>query len=86
MAHQLSSEGKTRSTVKSSTRVGTLVTLLTVAALLAGCGADMKASVNSACDVFTDSLRDVRSTNPNDDDRISKHFEAGVAAGCWKRK
>ena len=59
--------------------------MLTAAVLLAACGVENKVSVYSACDVFTDPLRDVHATTPAGEDRISKHFETGVGAGCWKR-
>lgn len=57
-----------------------------IGAALGGCvGTAKPVSVRSACDVFTDSLRDVHATNDVGEDRISKHFESGIAAGCWRR-
>lgn len=37
------------------------------------------------CGVLKDSLSDVRGRTRAGDERITKHFEAGVAAGCWDR-
>jgi hypothetical protein len=35
--------------------------------------------------VIVDSLQDVHATTKAGETRISKHFERGVAAGCWGR-
>lgn len=86
MALHLLSRNRTRPTAKSFKEAAGLATLLTVAMLAAGCGGEKPAlAVNSSCEVFTDSLRDVRATTPAGDVRISKHFESGIEANCWSR-
>lgn len=50
--------------------------------LLGGCATT---SVNKPCGVITDSLKDVHATTRDGERRISTHYEAGVAAGCWSR-
>jgi hypothetical protein len=51
--------------------------------VLSGCSTIQP--VNHPCGVIVDSLRDVHGTTPSGDNRISRHFERGVAAGCWSR-
>ena len=63
---------------------------LTIAMLLAALGTAISGCattqpVNTPCGVVTDSLQDVHATTSSGDLRISKHFERGVAAGCWPR-
>jgi hypothetical protein len=41
--------------------------------------------VNKPCGVLTDSLMTVTATTRDGERRISRHFEAGVRAGCWGR-
>lgn len=41
--------------------------------------------VTRPCGVITDSLMTVKGKTPEDDRRVDKHFERGVAAGCWGR-
>lgn len=53
-----------------------------VGLLLAGC---TTTSVNKPCGVITDSLGDVHATTRDGERRISQHYEAGIAAGCWSR-
>lgn len=57
--------------------------IVTIGALaLAGC---TTTGVNKPCGVISDSLGDVRATTRDGDRRLAAHYEAGVAAGCWKR-
>ena len=49
-----------------------------------GC-ASLPQPVNKPCGVIVDSLQDVHATTKAGETRISKHFERGVAAGCWGR-
>jgi hypothetical protein len=35
--------------------------------------------------VIVDGLGDVHATTVDGENRISRHFERGVAAGCWAR-
>jgi len=63
--------------------------MLTTASLLAGLGialgACVSVPVNKPCGVLTDSLMNVTATTREGEQRISRHFEAGVSAGCWGR-
>lgn len=61
-------------------RKAVIVTLVTM--MLGGCATT---SVNKPCGVITDSLKDVHATTRDGERRISTHYEAGVAAGCWSR-
>jgi len=59
--------------------------------LLAGLGAALGACVSSVpvnrpCGIISDSLMDVTATTRDGERRISRHFEAGVRAGCWGRQ
>lgn len=54
-----------------------------IAAVVGGCA--NVAPVNSPCGVIEDSLIDVAGKTRGDDERIARHFERGVAAGCWGR-
>jgi len=86
MGHQPSLKDRMKSTAKSFAGPAALAMLLTVAGLAGACGTGrQELAVHSACDVFTDSLRDVHATTPTGEDRISKHFETGIAAKCWSR-
>jgi hypothetical protein len=38
------------------------------------------------CGVLADSLMNVTATTRDGERRISRHFEAGVRAGCWGRQ
>lgn len=60
------------------------VTLLALAALLAGCGRQ-EVAIGQPCGVISDSLREVEGKTLADTRRIDSHFERGVAAGCWSR-
>jgi hypothetical protein len=42
-------------------------------------------TITNPCGVIIDSLRDVHGKDGFERRRIDRHFEAGVAAGCWKR-
>ena len=50
---------------------------------LAGC--QTTAPVNRPCGVIVDSLKDVQGKRASDVQRIDRHFERGVGAGCWVR-
>ncbi len=86
MELQVSSKDRTKSTGRLSEARAVLGTLL-IAVGLGGClgTGRQELAVHSACDVFTDSLRDVHATTPAGEDRISKHFESGIEAKCWSR-
>ena len=57
--------------------------LAILAVSLAGC--QTTAPVNRPCGVLTDSLRDVQGKRRQDVQRIDRHNERGVSAGCWTR-
>jgi hypothetical protein len=64
-------------------RTWTPVSLLVV--LGAALGACASVPVTKPCGVLADSLMDVTATTRDGERRISRHFEAGVRAGCWGR-
>src|SRR5690606_18361188 len=66
-------------------KLGLAKLLLIVATATAASGCATRVAVDRPCGVIVDDLRDVRGKTRADDLRISKHFEAGVAAGCWGR-
>ena len=54
-------------------------------ALAASACAKEPPPVTKPCGVISDSLMTVKGKTPEDDRRVDKHFERGVAAGCWDR-
>lgn len=63
-----------------------LVAMSMTVMLVAGCGTVTPASVaNGECKVFRDNLLGVEATTPDGERRLSGHYEAGIAAGCWTR-
>ena len=61
-----------------------MIALLLVAlgGVVTGCAS---APVNKPCGVLTDNLATVEAKTRDGERRISRHFEAGVRAGCWGR-
>jgi len=62
-----------------------IAVLLPVAlgAVLGACASSVP--VDRPCGIIRDSLMDVTATTRDGERRISRHFEAGVRAGCWGR-
>jgi hypothetical protein len=71
--------------VRQMRRYKTLIAVSLLVALGAVLGACASVPVDRPCGIIRDSLGDVTATTRDGERRISRHFEAGVRAGCWGR-
>ena len=68
------------------TRRVLLKTALALGIALAASACQTTSPVDRPCGVIEDDLRTVMGATREDTRRIDRHFERGVAAGCWKRE
>lgn len=60
-----------------------LVVALALPLTAARCGGPSP-STKDPCGVIVDSLKDVQGKRLSDTQRIDRHYQRGLGAGCWK--